>query len=50
MTIEEMLLKPVKTSRTWKKGEKFLKFRWMHQRYKSWWYEGDLPFMGRRYR
>lgn len=51
MTIEEILLKPVKASRVWKHGEKFLKFRRMHQRYKK----GrlgkiELAIVGRRYR
>lgn len=50
MTIEERLLKPVKTSRTWRHVEKFLKFRWMHQRYPKDELEARLPFMGRRYR
>ena len=50
MTIDEIFCKPVKTSRTWKKAEKFLKFRWMHQRCKGWRNTDDLPFFGRRHR
>lgn len=49
MTVEEILLKPVKTSRVWKHGEKFLKFRRMHQRYNGW-IEAERPYAGRRYR
>lgn len=50
MTIDEIFWKPVKMSRTWKKGEKFLKFRYLHQRYPKEQLEVFLPFMGRRYR
>lgn len=52
MTIIKTLWEQAKSSRAWRHGNKYLKFRWMHyHRYKKGRLSKiELAFMGRRYR